>query len=67
MTKFLAVTAAVMTAGFLAGSAWADGDGYASPVAESYSLDWLGLFCFIVMLVATLALGFKTAKRTRVD
>jgi len=62
-TKFLALAAAMMTAGF----AWAGGDGYESPKAEDYSLQWLGLLCLIVFLVATVVLGFKTAKRAYVD
>ena len=62
-TKFLALAAAMMMAGF----ALADGDGYRSPPAERYSMQWLGLFCLIVFLVATVVLGFKTAKRAYVD
>jgi len=62
-TKFFAVAAAMMAAGW----AWADGDGFRSPEAESYSVEWFSLFCFILLLVATGLLGFKTAKRTHVD
>jgi len=63
MTKCLSVVAAMMVAGF----ALAGGDGIESPKAESYSPNWLGLLCLIVFLAATAVVGFKTAKRIRVD
>jgi len=67
MTKFLSVSAvvsAVMSAGF----AWAVGDGYNdAPTMENYSVDWFGLLCLLVFLAATAVVGFKTAKRMRVD
>ena len=66
MTKFLSVAivvSAVMSAGF----AWAVGDGFEAPSAESYSVDWFGLLCLLVFLAATAVVGFKTAKRMRVD
>jgi hypothetical protein len=58
----------LLTVLLIAGWAFARGDGMPeSPKPEDYSPMWSPILCSIVFVIATIVLGFKNPRRTRVD